>query len=435
MKITKKPLLLFEGSVLSISGYGVHSRLLVRSLLAMDKFEVVIFPTPWGNTPSNALDQNDEENEKIFSCIRPNLDRKPDIHIQVSIPSEFRPLGTYSIGVTAGTEVTIAPLNFVEGCERMDLILVPSKFTRDVLVGTKYDRKDEQGNIIDTKQVTKPVEILFEGISTETFKKTNQVSDEVERELSQVTEDFAFLFVGHWLNSKLFEDRKDVSGLVYTFLNSFKNKKKRPALILKVSGAGFSITERDQIIERIHQIYEMVRDEGFQGKLPNVYLLNGELTDSQMNELYNHSKVKAMVSFTKAEGYGLPLAEFATTGKPIICSAYSGHMDFLNSETSVLLPGSLKKIDGSAANEWLPKEGEWFSVSYQYAGQVLGDVFENYGKYLEKSRKTPKFIKENFSFEKMTADFLEILEKNCMFVADKEPKLVQIKLPPLKKIT
>jgi hypothetical protein len=61
-------------------------------------------------------------------------------------------------------------------------------------------------------------------------------------------------------------------------------------------------------------------------------LLHGEFTDVEMNEIYNHSKVKAMVSLTKGEGFGRPLLEFSLTNKPIISSNWSGHIDYLNPE-------------------------------------------------------------------------------------------------------
>jgi glycosyltransferase involved in cell wall biosynthesis len=399
----------------------------------MNKFDVKIFPTRWGNTPMTALDPNKPEDKEILDLFVQGLDRQSDLHIQVSIPNEFQPKGKKNIGITAVTEASIAPMSFIEGANRMDLILVPSQFTKDVLLQTKYDRK-ENDRIVETIQCHKPVEVLFEGLDTNVFRKTTEISDDVKSLFKDIKEEFCFLFTGHYLQGRLGQDRKDVGMLCKVFIDTFKNKKKRPALILKTSGAGFSITERDQIIDKINQIQELVREEGFKGKLPSIYLINGDLSDEQMNELYNHSKVKAMVSFTKGEGFGLPLLEFTATGKPVICSAYSGPLDFLNPEYSVLLPGKLTKIDGSAANEWLPKEGEWFTVSYQYAGQVLSDVFENYDKYLEKSRKSVKFTKDNFSLEKMTEKFLELLEKDVNFV-NNIPKQVQINLPQLKKIT
>ena len=66
--------------------------------------------------------------------------------------------------------------------------------------------------------------------------------------------------------------------------------------------------------------------------LPNVYLLHGEFNDSEINELYNHPKVKSMVSLTKGEGFGRPLLEFSLTNKPVIASNWSGQTDFLKSE-------------------------------------------------------------------------------------------------------
>ena len=55
-----------------------------------------------------------------------------------------------------------------------------------------------------------------------------------------------------------------------------------------------------------------------------------ELISEELNELYNHPKVKAMVSTTKGEGFGRPLLEFSLTGKPIMASGWSGHLDFLH---------------------------------------------------------------------------------------------------------
>jgi len=165
-----------------------------------------------------------------------------------------------------------------------------------------------------------------------------------------------------------------------------------------------------------------------------------------MNSLYNHPKVKAMVSFTKGEGFGRPLMEFGITGKPIIASGWSGQLDFLKPEHCILLPGQLTKVDRSAADRFILQEAQWFTVNYQYASNVLKDLEKNYKKYLENSRKQPKYIKDNFSLDKMTEKFTEILSKNVTITEQvsslKLPKLKkvgsqngnQIKLPKLKKV-
>lgn len=434
----KKPLVIIS-SLMTRSGYGTHSRAIVRAILntpeIMDEFDVKLISLKWGSTPLSALNPNNPEDKKLLDLILPDnqLTFQPDVSIHVTIPSEFQRIGKFSIGITAGTEVTVAPLNFVEGCNRVDLVITPSQFTKDVLLGTKYDKKDQNGQIEHTLEVERPMEVLFEGYDTNIFDKNKFDSN---HEISQflknnIKENFCFLTVGTWLQGDFGHDRKDIGSVIKVFYDTFKNKKTKPALLLKINGAGFSITERDQIIAKINDIQEIVRNEGFNGQFPSVYLLNGDLSDEEMISLYNHPKVKAFVSFSHAEGFGLPLLEFTTTGKPIICSGYSGQMDFLNPDYSFLLPGELKNIHPSAANEWLPKEGQWFYVNYNFASKILSDCFEKYDKYLEKSRKHIQHSKNNFSLTKMQDKFLEIWKKHINFA--NTPKQITLNLPKLKK--
>ncbi|MFN9899011.1 MAG: glycosyltransferase, partial [bacterium] len=146
--------------------------------------------------------------------------------------------------------------------------------------------------------------------------------------METIPEKFCYLFVGHWLRGDFGEDRKNVSFLVRVFLETFKQTKVAPpALILKTSGGGFSILDKREMLNKIDTIRkQVVLEEG--QPMPNIYLLHGELTDDEMNSLYNHPKVKAHVSLTKGEGFGRPLLEASISGKPVIASGWSGHMDF-----------------------------------------------------------------------------------------------------------
>ena len=127
--------------------------------------------------------------------------------------------------------------------------------------------------------------------------------------------------------------------------------------------------------------------ESVGGDMPNIYLLHGEMDDEDMNCLYNHPKVKAFVSFSKGEGYGRPLAEFCLSKKPMITTGWSGHIDFLSKEFSVLLPGKLTETHPSAHSSTLILPGSsWFTVDYGAATKALEDVYSNYKKYEEKGR-------------------------------------------------
>lgn len=436
--MSKKTLIVIS-PMQSRSGYGQHSRLIIRSLMAIpevvEKYDISLISIKWGGTPLNALDLSNEQDAMLFKMILPNnvIQTQPDVSIHITIPSEFQRIGKKSFGISALTESSILPSNMIEGLNKVDMTIVPSEFTKNVAINSTIEKIDKNTNtVVESIKVNTPLEVLFEGLDLGIYDKNNVVTGDLSKTISNVVEEsFAYLFVGHWMSAPLGQDRKDVGMLVYTFFNTFKNKKKKPALILKTSGAGFSMVERDQILNYIEQIKDLLREQGFQGKFPSVYVLNGNLTELEMNELYNHPKVGAMVTFTHGEGFGLPLLEFSITGKPIIASNYSGHLDFLNPDYCELLPGSMIKIEKTAQNEWIT-DSEWFQVNYQYAGQLLVDMFENYDKFLVRSRKHPKYTKDNFSFERMTEKLKQILDRYGLFKDNSSENI--IKLPQLRKV-
>ena len=421
-----KPVLVFQAPVGTRSGYGERSRDLVRALIALDKYDIKIINTRWGSTPMNAL--TDRDDDIISRLLMQQLQQQPEIFMQVTVPNEFQKLGKFNIGVTAGIETTVCDASWIEGCNKMDLVLASSEHAKKVFESTEYQRIDQNtkqnlGNL----KLTTPVEVLFEGIRLDMFSKEYTKEPNIENLFKDIKEDFCFLFVGHWLPGAFGEDRKNVSGLIKTFFESFKNKQNAPALILKTSGGALSVMDRIEMINRINQIKASVDSK----VVPNVYLAYGDFTETEMNDLYNHNKVKAHVSFTKGEGFGRPLIEAALTSKPIITTNWSGHVDFLNAETSVLLPGTLTKVHKSAA--WkgvLNEDSEWFSVDLNVAAGFLKDVFKNYKSYTEKSRKTYHHIKTNFSFDAMKDKLGAILDSRI----PEFPKMLGLNLPKLKKV-
>lgn len=215
--------------------------------------------------------------------------------------------------------------------------------------------------------------------------------------------------------------------MIKTFCTVFKflPKDKRPGLILKTSHAGFSVIDRENIREKVDNILKDIDESD----IPPIYILHGDLSDSEMGELYHHPKVKAMVSFTKGEGYGRPLAEFALSGKPLIVSKWSGQVDFLPEEHTVFLEGQLTKVDESAADKFILKDSSWFSVNYSDAANKLYKVFNEYNSYLKKSTGLKTNIVDNFTLEKMDEVFEEMMEKYTSSV----PQVKPFNLPKLNK--
>ena len=426
-----KPIMVVTAPVGTRSGYGAHSRDICRSLIDLDRFDVRIWPVRWGNTPQNALSEQNPQDLPIIKRLlqTPEIERQPDIHVHIVVPNEFQNIAKYNIGITAGIETTAIPPVWIEGLNRMDLNIVPAKFVKHTIENTNYDKHDE-----NTKQKIgqlsneRPVEVLFEGVDTDIYGKTNEFSKELLEQFEPIQEDFCFLHVGHWLQGNMGEDRKDISMLVKTFCETFKNQKNPPALILKTSGATPCILDREEILGKIRDIKRSVV-----GELPNIYVLHGDLRDEEINQLYNHPKVKAHISFTHGEGFGRPLLEATLSEKPVIASNWSGQVDFLNQD-SILLPGGLIDVPkNSFPKEFIVDGAQWFQVNYAYASNVLKEVYGNYVKYVTKAKKQSIINKSKFSLEQMTKTLGDILDKHLPKF-EEQPQKVDIKLPSLKKI-
>ena len=400
------------------SGYGARARDFVKAVMALGKYDVKLLSQRWGNTRFGYLEDHDEE-EMLVNII-PQMTSQPDVWIQITVPNEFQKVGKYNIGVTAGIETTLCAKEWIDGLNRMDLVLTSSNHSKSVLEETKWDIKDNRTNqIVETTKATVPIEVLFEGIDNTKYN----VNPNKDFNLSTITEEFCFLFVGHWLQGDFGHDRKNIGYMIKSFLETFKNKPKQPALVLKTSHVGSSIIDQDRILKKIDEIRRSVK-----GKLPNIYLVHGEVSDTDMNNLYNHPKIKAMVSFTKGEGFGRPLLEFSVVKKPIIASGWSGQTDFLNNKQSFLVGGKVHKLHKSSVQKGvLLEESEWFQPEDGQVGASYKEIYKNYKKWVPLAKQLGYKNSKEFSFEAMTKLLGEILDKSL----PEFPKQVELELPKL----
>jgi glycosyltransferase involved in cell wall biosynthesis len=411
------------------SGYGSRSRDFVKALIEMDKYNVKILSQRWGNCSWGFLDEHENEWGFLKSHIIPQLQEQPDIWCQISVPNEFQKVGKYNIGLTAGIETTICAPEWIEGINRMDLNMVSSKHSKKVFESTQYEKKDNNGNVVGVLKCEKPIHVLMEGANLDIYKPLSRKDikyKDLFNDINSIPEDFAFLFVGHWMQGDIGEDRKNVGLLLKVFYEMFKNKKNPPALILKSCVVNASYVGRKEILKRIN----IVRNSVVANKLPNVYLIHGDFSDSEINELYNHPKVKSMISLTKGEGFGRPLLEFSLVNKPVIATSWSGHIDFLNPEFTALINGTTKPIHKSAQiKNMLVKGSQWFSPDHQSTANLITDVYKNYKEWKVRAKRQGYYSRTNFSFEKMKEILREILNHNIPDIA----KQVTLNLPKLKK--
>jgi glycosyltransferase involved in cell wall biosynthesis len=437
-----RPLMVISAPVATRSGYGAHARDIVHSLININKWDIVVVPQRWGDTPPTALNPNNELDKKIIDrLIKANITTQPDIWIQITVPNEFQRNGKFNIGITAGIETTLPHQDLINGLNRMDLNIVPSKFTKQVFEQVAYEIRNEQQVKRGDLKLEKPMEVIFEGADETIYgERELDLTSSLTKQLKNTIEDsFCFLYVGHWLSGEIGQDRKDVGMMIKTFLETFKDLADAPALVLKANAVSYSVTDRYSIVSKIETIKKSISAK----KLPNIYLVHGDLTDQEMNELYNHPKIKAMVSFTKGEGFGRPLLEFSFVGKPIIASNWSGHLDFLDGGYVQLLPGALTPVHPSSfMGNLLIQGANWFTVNYEYASSILKNTYKSamYKMLHENAQTLMKKNKEKFTLKKMQDKFEEVMKKyvpeqKAIDLSALKMPTGQFKLPTLKKIS
>ena len=431
-----KKLMLICAPVSSRSGYGDHARDLVHSFIKHNKYDIKILDVRWGECPRNALDNNNQNDIEIINRIlpQPQMDRQPDVYVDIRIPNEFQQWGKVNIGITAGIETNVVSEKWLEGCNKMDLVIVPSEHSKDGFIKTIYEKiqnlPNNQQQKVGELKLEKPMEVLFEGVD-DSYKplENDEINSEFFNMLNEkVSEEFAFLFVGQWTQGGYGEDRKDISRMIKVFYESFANKKKQPALILKTNGATFSTLDKVDVLKKIKNVKNKFPSDW---KLPNVYLLHGDLSKKEMNYLYNHPKVKAMVSFTHGEGFGRPLLEATMTGLPVIASGWSGQLDFLDRDKSLLIQGNFEKVPKSVVwQDIIIENSQWFTVDESSAYKAFNYVFKNNFDVKKNAKSLMNINRKKFTLNQMAEKLNEIVTPNI----DKVPSQVKLNLPKLKKV-
>ena len=240
------------------SGYGDHARSIFYSIMDREDLEIKCVDVRWGSTPRNHLDPKIPKHKKLLDTFIDGKNiQQPDIYIDIRIPNEYQTPGKVNIGITAGVEADICSAEFIQGCNKMGLNLVTSNFTKETFMRSVYDKvnnntKQPEGEV----RISKPMEVLSEGIDTDIYQpipNAGKSDDPFKKQIYDlIKENFVYLFVGQWGKGGYGEDRKDISRMIKVFYESFANKKKQPALILKTNGAGFSILDKEDCKRKLN---------------------------------------------------------------------------------------------------------------------------------------------------------------------------------------
>ena len=381
-----------RGPALTQSGYGEHTRFLLRSLRKNpDKFDIYLVSLGWGQT--GWLSEDTEERKWIDELILKThhyvqSGGQFDLSVQVSIPNEWERLAPYNVGVTAGIETTkVAPV-WLERCNMMDKVITISEHSKQVLEGTVY-----QGMHRETKQPMElkcevPVEIVHYPVKTED-------PSPLDIELKY---DFNYLMVSQW------GPRKNIENAIKWWVE--ENYDEKVGLIIKTSLKNNSIMDREHVYKNLKGIIDSFMPEDSKCK---IYLIHGDLSEAQMQSLYTHDKVKVLVNLSHGEGFGLPIFDAACHGVPVIAPGWSGHCDFLYKKQK---NGKKKALFADVNYDIAPvqqfavwdgvvqKDSMWCYPHEGHYKMRLRQVRKSYDKWLKKAKALQEWVLKEFNSDK-----------------------------------
>ena len=344
-------------------------------------------PLNWGSTPW-IVDKNLEDCliGKIMECSRP-VKEKFDLTVQVQLPDEWdQSLGIQNIGVSAFVETDICSSKWIECCNNMSEIIVPSTFTKNVA---------KRSGII-----MKNIEVIPEWFNTSITHKTDKTNFNFLKK-------FNFLILGQLTGNSSDNDRKNIENMIKWFCQEF-NGDENVGLILKTNSGRCSLADRKITTERVKKIVKSVR----KGKYPVVEILHGNMSKEEISNLHKDNKVKAIISATRGEGYGLPLVDSAAAGNPVVVPNWSGHMEFLEEENICSLNYKLKEIPKSRIDERIFIKGSrWAEVESEDFKCKIRQVFQEYKSYKKKAQRMQTNIRSNFSREAVFEKYDQFFKK------------------------
>ena len=399
--------IIVRGPALSRSGYGEHTRFLLRALRsAVDLFDIHLLNVNWGQT--GWVWEDNEERRWIDQTIlktQQYIDSggRFDISAQVTIPNEWEKMADINIGITAGIETSKVAPQWIEKSMVVDKIITISEHSKQVYENSSYQAHNKQtGETFEDFRCTTPIEIVH-------YPIRDYEPAQLDLNLDY---DFNFLSVAQ------ISPRKNLNNTIKWFVEEFKDEE--VGLVVKCNIKCDSIEDRLETEKAMKQL--LVEDKDRKCK---VYLLHGTMTNEEMTAVYQHPKIKSLVSLSHGEGFGLPIFEAAYNELPVIAPDWSGHVDFLyvpikdkktkkekNKAHFAKVKYTLQPIQREAVWDGvLQRDSLWCYAEEGSYKKRLREVYKDYQRFKGQAKKLNTWVRKNFSAEQQYKKFVDAIYK------------------------
>jgi len=376
-----------RGPLLSISGYGNHTRQVFRWLNQKEGVQLSTQILPWGITPW--LINPDDLNGLVGEIMKRSVEFEAtgfDLSFQVQLPNEWDPkLAKFNVGVTAAVETDLCNPEWITKCNEMNLIVVPSNHTK-----TTLER---------TGTLTVPIVVVPESFPD------SILNDELEPYDLNVRTKFNFLIFGQITGSNAFVDRKNTFFALKWLTEAFAGDPDVGVVIKTNHGRNTSIDRRvcKNLIRKV--VRELNTD------VP-VYLVHGAMSEDEVASFYRNKTVKCLIAPTRGEGYGLPLLEAAASGLPVIATNWSGHRDFLDKGKWISLDYRLEEVPQEKIdNNIFVKGAKWAEVDENDFKKKVKKFRDQNQKPVEWAQQLSTTLKSSHSFESISKLWDEVAKE------------------------
>ena len=377
--------------LLSQSGYGVHSRQIAKYLLNREDFATTTQIVNWGNTPW--ILNHDAENGLIGRIFESSMSNRSnfDISFQVQLPNEWdTTLAKFNVGVTALVETDKCNTTWIEKINNMDLVIVPSQFVKKTIYNTGVE-------------VTTKVVVIGESYHESIDKEINDINLNIDTK-------FNFLVFGQFTGSIPQTDRKNLFNTIKWLCEEFKDNKD-VGIVFKTNSSRATKIDKGITTGLVQRLISEVR----RGQYPKIHLLHGNMSPEEVASLYKHKNINALVSATRGEGFGLPLLEAASSALPVIATNWSGHLDFLNLGSFIKLDYELQEVDKRKIDNNIFVPGlKWAEVNEKDFKDKVKNFYKNRKGIQSKSNKLAEKIKQNYSFDAISEQYNNLIQKNIL---------------------
>ena len=369
--------------LLSISGYGEHSRQVFKYLSTKTDIMLKANIVQWGNTAWHInANECDGLVGKIMS-VSVGDDSGYDVSFQVQLPDEWsNTLATFNVGITAGVETDICDKKWIDGINRMNLVIVPSKFVKDTF--------------LRSGEVTTPIVVVGvwyqENLDLDPLQSIHDLKFDTN---------FNFLVVSQLTSTNENSDRKNIINTIKWICESFENDKD-VGIVLKTNLGRGTFIDREAVLNLIKNTIRSFR----KGAFPRIHVIHGNMTDREMTSLYTHPSVKALINLTRGEGFGLPILDAAVAGLPVITTNATGHLDFMKLGKFVGVEYDAVEIPKDRVDNRIFIEGaKWVNPRESDFKKRVLKFRSSYMTPKEWARDLSTKCKENFSRQKIESDY------------------------------